>query len=66
MDILVNKPAKDFLNRKFNERYTEQVMKQLENTGDELEDAQLQPIQMGMPVMKEISAKWLVEMSDKW
>ena len=70
MDISVNKPAKDFLKRKFNEWYTEQVMKQLEDTGDDLEDAQLQPIEMEMPVMKEISAKWLVEMDEyihcKW
>ena len=64
MDISVNKPAKDFLKRQFNQWYTEQVMKQLEGRDDDLEAAELQPIEMGMPIMKEISAKWLVDLAE--
>ena len=64
MDISLNKPAKDFLKRQFNQWYTEQVMKQLEGRDDDLEAAELQPIEMGMPIMKEISAKWLVDMAE--
>ena len=40
-------------------------MKQLE--GKDLEDlvkAELEPINMGMPILKEIGAKWLVEMAE--
>ena len=62
MDISVNKPAKDFLKRQFNRWYTDQVMKQLEER-DDLEAAEIQPIEMGMPLMKEISAKWLVDVA---
>ena len=38
-------------------------MKQLEQRDDDLEAAEIQPIEMGMPLMKEISAKWLVDMA---
>ena len=64
MDISVNKPAKDFLKWQFNQWYTDQVMKHLEEKDDNLEAAEIQPIQMGMPLMKEISAKWLVDMAE--
>ena len=63
MDISVNKPAKYFLKQQFNQWYSEQVMKQLEGRDDDLEAAKLQPIEMGTPKMKEISAKWLVDMA---
>ena len=63
MDISVNKPAKDFIKRQFNQWYTDQVMKQLEERDDDLQEAEIQPIEMGMPLMKEISAKWLVDMA---
>ena len=66
MDISVNKPAKDFLKRQW---YFEQVVAQLEgeDTSD-LESIELEPINfglpanLGLPALKEIGAKWLVEM----
>lgn len=64
MDISVNKPAKDFLKWQFNQWYTDQVMKQLEGRDNDLEAAEIQPIEMRMPLMKEISAKWLVDMAE--
>ena len=64
MDISVNKPAKDFLKRQFNQWYTDQVMKQLEGRGNSLEAAEIQPIEMGKPLMKENSTKWLVDMAE--
>ena len=60
LDISVNKPAKDFLKRKFEEWYSGEIMKQLE--GRDIESAELQPINLGMPVLKELGAKWMVEM----
>ncbi len=40
-------------------------MKQLEGRDlDDLEAAELQPINLGMPVLKHIGAKWLVEMAE--
>ena len=49
MDLTMNKPAKEF-------------MKQLDCENAEAED--LQPIDLGHPVLKELGAKWLVKMFD--
>lgn len=61
----MNKPTKDFIKREFEQWYSEQVMKQLEgkDTSD-LEDIELQPIELGLPALKEVGAKWLVGMAD--
>ena len=61
MDVSVNKPAKDILKRQFEEWYSEQIIKQLE--GRDIESTELQPISMGLPTMKELGAKWLVEVA---
>ena len=63
MDISVNKPAKDFLKRQFDQWYSEQVVAQLEgeDTSD-LESIELEPINLGLPALKVIGAKWLVKM----
>ena len=64
MDIAVNKPAKEYLKRQFDQWYSEQVMKQLEGQDiDDLEMVELQPIDLGLPALKEIGAKWLVDMA---
>ena len=39
--------------------YSEQVLTQLGEDGD-MEDLEIQPIDLGMSAMKEVSAKWLV------
>ena len=64
LDISVNKPAKDFLKRKFDEWYTEQVMKLLDaqDTTD-IATAQLEPIDLSLSVLKEVGAQWLVDMA---
>ena len=65
MDISVNKPAKEYLKRKFEQWYAEQVMQQLDGREiDDLEEAELEPIELGMPLLKEVGAKWLVEMAE--
>ena len=62
LDISVNKPAKDFLKRKFEEWYSGEITKQLE--GKDIESAELQSINLGMPVLKELGAKWMAEMAE--
>ena len=62
MDISVNKPAKDFLKRKFEEWYCEQVTEQLE--GNDMGEVELQPVNLNLSILKELGAKWLVEMVD--
>lgn len=42
MDVSVNKPAKDFLRRKFEEWFTEEIVKQLD--GQDLDTSDLDPI----------------------
>ena len=64
MEVSVNKLAEDFLKQQFIQWYSEQVMRQLEGRADDLDVAELQPMEMGMPIMKEISAKWLVDMAE--
>ena len=61
MDIFVNKPAKDYLRAHFDEWYSREVTKQLDGQElEDLEDIAIQPINLSMPVMKEVSARWLV------
>ena len=61
MDLTVNKPAKDFLKRCFGDWYAEQIRTQLE--GNDIESTDLQPINLGLPALKELGAKWMVEMA---
>ena len=62
MDIAVNKPAKTFLKEQFQNWYSEQVTRQLD--GEDVENVDLEPVELSMAVMKEIGAKWLVDMAD--
>lgn len=63
MDVSVNKPAKDFLKRKFEQWYSDEVMKQLQGVSD-IASADIQPINICFSAMKVLTAKWLVEMCD--
>ena len=62
MDLSVNKPAKDFLKRCFEEWYAGELMKQLDDKENEAVD--LEPINLGLPMLKELGAKWLVQMAE--
>ena len=42
--------------------YSEQITKQLE--GKEIDTVEIQPIDLSLQVLKEVGAKWLVEMAD--
>ena len=62
MDLSVNKPAKDFLKRRFKEWYAHQVVSQLD--GKEGDSLDIEPVNLGLPVLKELGAKWLVQMAE--
>ena len=62
LDISVNKPAKDFLREKFQDWYASQILQQLDSSVD-IEDQELQPIDLSLPVLRELGAKWIVEMA---
>ena len=65
LDVSVNKPFKDFLRRKFDEWYACQITQQLDGRSeDEIDEYGLEPINLSMARMKEISAKWLVEAAE--
>ena len=57
MDLTVNKPVKAFLRRKFEDWYATKLISQLDLTD-------IQPINLGLPVLKECGARWLVEAAE--
>ena len=50
LDISVNKPAKHFLQQKFQEWYSDQILQQLDDASS-MEDVELEPIDLFLPVM---------------
>ena len=56
MDLSVNKQAKDFLKQRFEEWYAKQL------DGKDPETTTLEPTPLGLPVLKELGAKWMVGM----
>ena len=62
MDLSVNKPAKDFLKQCFEDGYAEQVTTQLD--GRNAESTDLEPISLSLLILKELGAKWLVQMAE--
>ena len=67
LDISVNKPAKDFIRGKFQEWYLNKVMQQLNELavdGEDIDTAEIQPVDLSMAVMKQVTAGWLVEMAE--
>ena len=52
MDVAVNKPAKDFLKRCFEQWYYEQIANQLAES-DDLEDIEIQPVDLRLQTLKE-------------
>lgn len=63
MGISVNKPVKDYLKRCFEDWFTNEIQKPLEDKED-LEDEELiiKPVDLSFLVLKELGAKCLVGM----
>ncbi|MCG8621550.1 MAG: hypothetical protein MJE68_06060 [Proteobacteria bacterium] len=57
----MNKPAKEFLRRKFQEWFANQIAAQLE---DDIQQVNTQQVDMRLSIMKPLGARWLVEMYD--
>ena len=55
LDLTINKPAKEYLRRKFQNWYSQQVVQQLENGINE-------PIDLRLSILKPLNAGWLVDM----
>lgn len=55
LDLSVNKPAKDFMKRQFQNWYGEMICKQLEDKVEE-------EVDMRLSIMKLLSARWLIDM----
>ena len=60
MELSINKPVKEFLWQKFQEWYSTQIVEQLDKEED-IKAAELQPVDLCLPVMKELGTQWLVE-----
>lgn len=60
LDISVNKPAKQFLKNKFEDWYADQILHQLQGKDT---DIILNPVDLSLPALKELGAKWLTEMA---
>lgn len=58
----MNKPAKDYLRKEFQNWYSEKLMEEVEDENSDIAD--ISPINLGMPTLKELGAKWLVQMSE--
>ena len=68
LDISVNKPAKEFLKRKFEDWYAGKVLEHIEEQ-DSSDDTgtieiDMEPVGLSLPVMKELGAEWIVEMTE--
>ena len=62
MDLSVNKSAKSFLKRRFEQWYSDKIIKQL--NGKDIETTELEPIGLNLATLRELMAKWLVEMAN--
>ena len=63
MDIAVNKPAKDYLKREFEQWYSEEFTKQLNGISD-IKSAELQLVNLCMAAVKEMSVQRVVEIAE--
>ena len=57
----MNKPIKDFLRRRFQTWYADEIVKQLQKGTDV---SKIQPADMRMSTVKPLGAKWIIEAFD--
>ena len=60
LDVSVNKPAKSFVKRKFEEWYAKEIFTQLRGPNPACQE--LEPVDLSLPIMKEFFSGWLVDM----
>ena len=62
LDISLNKSAKSFLKSEFQNWYSEEISRQLSNSGGDIDN--IDPVDLTTARMKSNCAKWIVQMSD--
>lgn len=62
MDVSVQKAVKNHLRSSFEHWYSDEIVKQLDTTKDELEHDIINPVDLSLTRLKPLSAKWLVQM----
>lgn len=62
MDVSVNKSVKAFLRNRFDKWYADQISQQL--AGKDVSSVTLVPVDLSMPCLWEVGARWLVKMAD--
>ena len=55
LDLSINKPVKDFLKRKFQSWYADNIAQQLKDS------KAIKPVDLRLALMKPLSAKWIIE-----
>ena len=58
LDISVNKPAKDFLRRQFQEWYSDKICRQFQGLDPK------EPVDLRLTIMKPLGAKWMISLHD--
>ena len=58
LDVSVNKAAKEYLCRQFQEWYSEQILRQLQTDED---NTTVKPVDLRMSIVKPLSAKWMMD-----
>lgn len=61
MDISVNKPVKDYIQDCFEDWYANKIVQQLEDNEDQKEEVCPKPVDLSLPLLKQLGAKWLIE-----
>ena len=64
LDVSVNKAAKEFLRRQFQEWYAEKVSYQIRQQGGQEDHSFTVPIDFKMAIVKPFGAKWMIKLYD--
>ena len=58
MDVSVNKPAKNFLQQKFQDWYAEKICKQLD------QQEEMSPVDLQLSIVKPLGVQWMIKLYD--
>ena len=62
LDITVNKSAENYLWQQFQDWYSKKISEQLE--GQDMANVMLEPVDLSLPIMIELGAKWLTDVGE--
>ena len=64
LDVSVNKAAKEFMRRQFQEWYAEKVSNQIRQQEGQVDHSSTVPIDFKMAIVKPLGAKWMIKLYD--